>query len=143
MDDIALRGRELDQLCRFSSTLGTSLDVKTLINDSLDSLLAMASATRVLIALAGDDAGVLLPVARREWDFPIYKKGIPASVVASLGTEAVGFDSVDDLSDSLRAKLGELHGSIAVIPLWAHAHLQGVAVLTSVEGPSPRRSSNS
>ncbi len=134
MDDIALRGRELDQLCRFSSTLGTSLDVKTLINDSLDSLLAMASATRVLIALAVDDAGVLLPVARREWDFPIYKKGIPASVVASLGTEAVGFDSVDDLSDSLRAKLGELHGSIAVIPLWAHAHLQGVVVLTRVEG---------
>ncbi len=134
MDDIALRGRELDQLCRFSSTLGTSLDVKTLLNDSLDSLLAMASATRVLIALAGDDAGVLIPVARREWDFPIRKKGIPASAVASLGTEAVGFDSMEDLPESLRGKLGALNGSIAVIPLWAHAHLRGVVVLTRVEG---------
>ncbi len=134
LDDIALRGRELDQLCRFSGTLGTTLDVKTLVNDSLDSLMAMAGAIRVLVALAGDDAGVLVPVARREWDSPVGKKGIPASVVASLGTEAVGFASVEDLPDSLRAKLGDLPGQLAVIPLWAHAHLRGVAILTRAEG---------
>ena len=134
LDDIALRGRELDQLCRFSGTLGTTLDVKTLVNDSLDSLMAMAGAIRVLVALAGDDAGVLVPVARREWDSPVGKKGIPASVVASLGTEAVGFASVEDLPDSLRAKLGDLPGRLAVIPLWAHAHLRGVAILTRAEG---------
>jgi signal transduction histidine kinase len=135
LDDIALHGRELDQLCRFSSTLGTSLDVKTLVNDSIDSLLAMAGATRMLIALAGDDVGVLVPVARREWDFPLRKKGIPASVVASLGTAALGFNSVEDLPESLHVELGELRGQIAVIPLWAHAHLRGVAVLIRAEGP--------
>jgi signal transduction histidine kinase len=46
----------------------------------------------------------------------------------------VGFDSVEDLPGSLRTKLGKLPGPLAVVPLWAHAHLRGVAVLIRAEG---------
>ena len=134
-NELAQRGRELDQLCRFSSTLGTTLDVDTLVHDCLDSLLAMAQAERVLIALAADDARVLIPVTSRGWDIPKPDKGIPAPFIAALGTEALGFEAVSELPEPLRSKIGKVPGPFSIIPLWAHAHLRGVAVLIRAEDP--------
>ena len=102
-----MHGRELDQLCRFASVLGTTLDTATLVEDSLESFVAMAGADRVMIALAGQDARVLHTIAGRGWDIPVPARGIPAPFVAALGTEALAFESSDDLAEPLEGKLGK------------------------------------
>lgn len=132
-DEIALRGRELDQLCRFSGMLGTALDTETLISDSLESFLAMASADGIMIALAEEDAKVLKPIASKGWGLPPSRKSLPAPSIASLGTEAVAFCDDAELPAQLSGKLGVLPHPFAVVPLWAHARLRGVAVLVRRE----------
>lgn len=126
--DIA-SSRELDQLCRFAATLGTTLDVDTLIQDSLEPLLSMSGADRMMIALARTDARLLIPVASYKWQMNSSVKGLPAPPVASLGTESKAFDSISELPPQLSSKLGDSVGPIAAVPLWAHAHLRGVIVL--------------
>ena len=135
LDGIALRGRELDQLCRFSGMLGTTLDAETLIDDSLESLLAMSKANRITIALSEGDAKVLAQIASRNWDGSLGPKGIPAPAISSLGTEAVAFEGEADLPPQLKGKINEIEGPLAVVPLWAHARLRGVAILSRANDP--------
>jgi signal transduction histidine kinase len=129
------RGWELDQLCRFASMLGTTLDTETIISDSTESLMAMVAADRAVFALAGEDQRVLIPIATVGWETPALAKGIPAPVVASLGTEALAYSDGGELPAQLQARLGEIPDPVAVIPLWAHARLRGVAILRRRKNP--------
>ncbi len=126
-------GRELDQLCRFAASLGTTLDVDTLVQDAVEPLVTMAGADRIMIAIAQNNARLLIPEASN-WDLNPSAKGIPAPPVASLGTEAVTFESVDALPQQISSRMGDLPGHVAVVPLWAHAHLRGVIMLTRKRG---------
>jgi len=132
-NDNESRDRALDQLCRFAATLGTSLDVKTLVEDSLEPLLAMSKANSILIALSNTDAHTFYPVANLNWEPEPIGKSIPASQIATLGTEAIAFESIDELNSSLSNKLSEIKSPFAIMPLWAHAHLRGVAILLRKE----------
>ena len=123
----------MDQLCRFAASLGTTLDVDTLVQDAVEPLVSMAGADRIIIAIAQNDARLLIPEAAN-WDLIPSAKGIPAPPVASLGTEAVTFENVKMLPPQISSRVGELPGFIAVVPLWAHAHLRGVILLSRKNG---------
>ncbi|MBN2525041.1 MAG: GAF domain-containing protein [Deltaproteobacteria bacterium] len=105
----------------------------TLVQDAVEPLVSMAGADRIMIAIAQNDARLLIPEASN-WDLIASAKGIPAPPVASLGTEAVTFESVSMLPPQISSRVGELPGHIAVVPLWAHAHLRGVIMLARTRG---------
>lgn len=93
----------------------------------------MAGADKVMIAIAQTDARLLIPETAN-WQLLPTAKGIPGPPVASLGTEAVAFESVDELPQQIGSRIGELPGQVAVVPLWAHAHLRGVILLARKKG---------
>ncbi|MBN2716140.1 MAG: GAF domain-containing protein [Deltaproteobacteria bacterium] len=101
----------------------------TLVQDAVEPLVSMAGADRIIIAIAQNDARLLIPEAAN-WDLIPSAKGIPAPPVASLGTEAVTFENVKKLPPQISTRVGELPGFIVVVPLWAHAHLRGVIIMS-------------
>lgn len=103
------------------------------MQDAVEPLVSMAGADNVMIAIAQTDARLLIPETAN-WKLLPSAKGIPGPPVASLGTEAVSFDSVDKLPHQIGSRIGELPGHIAVVPLWAHAHLRGVILLAKKRG---------
>lgn len=109
------------------------MDVDTLVQDAVEPLVSMAVADKVMIAIAQTDARLLIPETAN-WKLLPTAKGIPGPPVASLGTEAVTFDSVEKLPQQISSRVGDLPGHIAVVPLWAHAHLRGVILLTKKRG---------
>jgi len=127
-------GRELDQLARFAACLGATLDVDTLIQDALEPLSSMAGAEKVLIAIARQDARLLIPQTAG-WNGDPSARGIPAPAIASLGTEAVAFSGIDELPASVSSRLTATDGFVAVVPLWAQAHLRGVILLLRRTAP--------
>jgi signal transduction histidine kinase len=128
------RRRQVDQLCRFAGTLGATLDVGTLIEDSLEPLLAMAEASGTLIALAGDEPRLLEPVVEQGLSLSRRERGLSAPTVASLGTEARAFDRARNLPAALASRLGAAADcQLAVVPLWVHARLLGVVFLARGE----------
>ncbi len=130
------RRRQVDQLCRFAGTLGTSLDVGTLLEDSLEPLLALAEAGGALVVLAGDEPRVLEPMAEQGISLGRRERGLPAPTVASLGTEARAFSRRANLPDGLASRLGDVADrELAVVPLWAHARLLGGVFLARTEPP--------
>jgi signal transduction histidine kinase len=130
------RRRQVDQLCRFAGALGTTVDVPTLVEDSLEPLLAMAEAQGALIALAAAEPRLLEPVVAQGISLHRRGKGLPASTVASLGTEARAFPSQRALPEGLASRLrGAADRELAVVPLWVHARLLGVVFLARERSP--------
>ncbi|MCK9462112.1 MAG: ATP-binding protein [Proteobacteria bacterium] len=136
-EDERSRGRALDQLCRFANVMGTSLDSRTLVEDAIDPLLSLSGADRLLIALADENDRYLVPIARHELDLPPHAKPLPINAIASLGTEAATFPNGDGLPEPLAGMLGEIRDPLALVPLWAHGRLRGVAVAIRSGEPFP------
>ncbi|MCK9523278.1 MAG: ATP-binding protein [Proteobacteria bacterium] len=121
--------KALDHLCRFSSTLGTTLDVDTLIEDALEPLRSIANADRVFIAISRTNARQLEPIGQiGGWQLLPQVTGLSAPPVASLGTETLVFAHMDQLPPAIGTKLSAVDGPVAAVPLWAHAHLRGLVL---------------
>jgi signal transduction histidine kinase len=130
------RRRQIDQLCRFAGTLGATLDAATLVEDGLEPLLALAEASSVLVALAGEEPRLLEPVAELGLSLNRRERGLSAPTVASLGTEARAFDRGRNLPEALASRLGAVADcQLAVVPLWVHARLLGVVFLARAKRP--------
>jgi signal transduction histidine kinase len=119
----------LDQLCRFSSTMGASLDSTTLVEDAVEPLMALADADGLLIALADGSDRTLLQAASRGMALAPHVKALPINAVAALGTEAVAFGEAAELPEALADKLEGVPGPIAVAPLWAHGRIRGALLV--------------
>jgi signal transduction histidine kinase len=89
----------------------------------------MTAASKIIIAIARFDAKFLNPVASVGWGLEKSEKGLPAPPVASLGTEARAFNSINELPDPIISRITYVDGPIAAVPLWAHAHLKGLILL--------------
>lgn len=128
--------RELDQLCRFSGTIGSANDIEGMVRDTIDPLQRMAEAEQAIVAVGLEDPHLLVPVATLNWEPSVdIADGLPASAVAALGTEAVGAKAAEGLPPALATRLAGLEGSLAIVPLWAHARLRGVAILARRDRP--------
>jgi signal transduction histidine kinase len=136
-EDERARVRALDQLCRFANVMGASLDSHTLVEDAVDPLLSLAGADRLLIALADENDRFLVPIVRHGFDLAPHVKSLPINAVAGLGTEAVAFPGGGPLPEALADKLGDVRGPLAIVPLWAHGRLRGVAIVVRSGEPFP------
>lgn len=126
-------GRELDQLSRFAASLGSTLDETLLIEDAVEPLSTMAKSSRIAVAIAQSDARHLV-IRYDKNDLLSVSKDIPAPPIAALGTETVVFETSSQLPSQLGNRLSDVGGTIAIVPLWAHAHLRGVIILQKEDG---------
>ncbi|MBN2802579.1 MAG: GHKL domain-containing protein [Deltaproteobacteria bacterium] len=132
-----ISGRELEQLSRFAASLGTTIDVDILVQDAVEPLSAMAGANNVLIAISRTDGRLLIP-QNNSWELNPKVKGLLAPPIAALGTEAIAFEKIEDIPQPIFSRLSLKKGYIAIVPLWAQAHLRGVIILNSERKPFTR-----
>jgi len=129
-DDTAVRVRQVDQLCRFAGTLGAALDTSALIEDCQEPLLALSEAAGIMVALSGAEPRLFEHMTGRRIRFSGLGRGLPASAVAAMGTEARAFSGIGELPEALSSRLtGVGRGQVIVVPLWVHARLLGVVLL--------------
>jgi signal transduction histidine kinase len=127
-------GRELEQLSRFAASLGATMDVDTLVKDAVEPLVAIACADDVLIVISRTDARLLIPQTSK-LQLRLTAKGLSGPPIAALGTEAVAFDSMESVPKSISSKFDPVSGFVAIVPLWAQAHLRGAIILLRKHKP--------
>ena len=128
--------RRLEQLCRFSGSLGSSSSIEKSLEGALEPLLAMTGADRALVALAPEQGTKeLRTVAQRGWPAREVPTAIPAAAV-DLGAEARGFEGPDDLPRPLRSALPDVEvAAVAAVPIGTQDRLSGVAILVRNRAP--------
>jgi signal transduction histidine kinase len=118
--------RGLDELCRLAETLGTTLDIGSLLDQALDPLLKMTGARRAILMLSSTTEPALKTVACRGGD---VRATIPLAQLAWLGDQARGFAEPEDMPEQLAGSLGLSRAPIAIAPLRVHSRLLGALVL--------------
>ncbi|MCP4605761.1 MAG: hypothetical protein GY847_35445 [Proteobacteria bacterium] len=120
--------RELDYLYRFAGAVGSNLDVDTLLDDSLPTLLTMSRANRILVALFADKEAERVIIKQRGLpDLPEIE--LLPQTAAALGTDAVGYLDSKELPKPFNKALAATDGPWAVIPLSAYGRQLGLLVL--------------
>jgi signal transduction histidine kinase len=119
----------LEQLSRFANIMGASLETSILVEDAIEPLMSLVGAEGLMIALTDETDRFLQPTANTNCELSPRAKGLPINAVASLGTEAVAFDSGAALPESLADHLGEVDDPMILMPLWAHGRVRGLMLL--------------
>jgi signal transduction histidine kinase len=127
-------GLELDHLYRFAGTVGTNLNVETLITDTLGPLLAMAKAEKVVVALVEGDESENSTIRQIGWAEPLEMKSL-RQAIAMLGNEAAGYTGAADLPASLFQVFSETEGVWALVPLFAYGQQLGLLILSRANEP--------
>lgn len=127
-------GLELDHLYRFAGTVGTNLNVETLITDTLGPLLTMAKAEKVFVALVEGDGFENSTMRQIGWDRQPQIESLPQAI-DMLENDAAGYPSTGDLPSSLSRAFSDTEGAWALVPLFAYGQQLGLLVLSRTSEP--------
>ena len=124
--------RQLDHFYRFAGTVGSTLRVDMLLEDTLNPLLDIAKADKVLISLVKIGSMDVEIVRHRGID-RIAEKRLTPDEVASFGTDVLFTDGREALSEEAVALLGTFETPTVLVPLWAYGRPLGMLLLIREE----------
>ncbi len=124
----------LDHLYRFAGAVGTTVEIRDLLEDALEPLLAMAESTQVLVAVSEGEDAPLTVAEHRGWTTPPSFE-LSAEEIAALAPDTREYPDPQSLPEPFATLFAEHSGRYALILLRARGELLGFIVLVRTEGP--------